>query len=115
MTFKEYIKNNPADLDITSLDLSSMPYNNIVDINPLYKLVNLERLNISDNSIINLDVIIKLDKLTHLSIHRCYMLSIIYYEYVKLYWIRNDFNSNYLVELKKIITIEKRKRIISEL
>ena len=134
MTFKEYIKNNPADLDITSLDLSSkdlddihgievftklvqlnMPYNNIVDINPLYKLVNLERLNISDNSIINLDVIIKLDKLTHLSIERCFMLSKNYSDYIKLYWISDISGNNYLSKLKNELKYERRKRIISEL
>ena len=46
-----------------------------------------------------------------LSIHRCYNLSNDYYKYVKMYWVED----NDLMDLKKIITMEKRKRIIAEL
>ena len=130
MTFKEYIKKNPVDLDIKFLNLTNkgltdlkgidrfknlltlnISYNNIVDINPLSELINLQGLNIGDNNINNLDVILKLDKLTQLSIYRCYNLSNDYYKYVKMYWVED----NDLMDLKKIITMEKRKRIIAEL
>ena len=137
MTFKEYIKKNPVDLDIKFLNLTNkgltdlkgidrfknlltlnISYNNIVDINPLSELINLQGLNIGDNNINNLDVILKLNKLAVLSIHRCYNLSNDYYDYVKLYWININLDNNELYNLKnlkKIITINKRKRIIGEL
>ena len=95
------------------LDISD---NNIVDINPISELVNLRDLYIRYNPLTNIDVILKLPILAHLSIHGCFNLSNDYYEYVKLYWCTNTIGENdYLVDLKKILTIEKRKRIISEL
>ena len=130
MTFKEYIKEYPVDLNIKVLNLCykkledidgievftklediNLYKNKIEDLTPLSKLVNLVALDMDDNNINNLDVILKLDKLTQLSIYRCYNLSNDYYKYVKMYWVED----NDLMDLKKIITMEKRKRIIAEL
>ena len=108
MTFKEYIKNNPIDLDIKNLNL----YNEyLTDIYGIEEYKNLEILVLSHNSIINIDSLLSLPKLKVLYLHdnpiyKNYMDCRDYYYYNVIY----DID-----KLKRTISINRRKRIISEL
>ena len=84
--------------------------NKITDITPLKYYKNLTTLDLDDNQIINIETIIHFDKLENFSFTKNPVLE--NYKNIKLEkigWIKN----NMLSDLKNLIKIERRKRLIN--
>ena len=128
MTFKEYIKKYPVDLDIIKLNLSygklddiygieeyskleqlNLSHNNISDIEPL-KNLPIKELSLSNNPISDIEIILYLTNLYYLNIHKT--------KYIKYLNVQGFYSIYYvpeLIVLKKKLTSERRKRIIKNL
>ena len=127
MTFKEYVIDNIHYTDIDVLNITKenltdiygieefknirhlfLGKNKIVDISPLKYLPKIYNLDISENLIDNFDVLIYLDNLDTLWIYDNPIIKNNLTKYNNAIFL----DGNKLIELKNIIKIERRKRLI---